>query len=143
MRSRCVPCGSGKHSDSSVKTCLGPRSHIRLDLAQLAHCPCRPQQWTGFDHGVLPRREEWAAKVPMPSILPLIGPRVPEAFVLQPGFRQADLGPVAQQSRSLRRHQVCHGSSLPIVAMQPQAAVHRMYHTSSTGQEFSICWHFR
>src|SRR5687768_4317649 len=73
----------------------------------------------------------------MPGVVPLAGARVLQGFPLQALLRQPDPAAVREQAFAIRGHQVRHGATKPDVAMEPEAAVHRVDHSIATPSELA------
>jgi hypothetical protein len=73
----------------------------------------------------------------MPSVTSLGGTRVLQRFVLKPFVRQPDKPSEEKEAVPVCRHQVRHCASLPAMVVQPEAAVHGMYHPVAATHELS------
>ncbi len=74
----------------------------------------------------------------MPRIVEFAGARISQGLELKTGGCEADGRAVLEQALSVGRDQVCHGSPLPSVPVEPQPSIHGMDHSFTPRFEFSI-----
>jgi len=75
----------------------------------------------------------------MPGVASDAGSRVLEGFELESLRGNSDATPVGEQPFSVRRNEVRERPPLPHMAMQPEAAIHRVDHTFATRPELAKC----
>ena len=89
-------------------------------------------------------RKPLTHEIPVPRIAPNTGTGILQRFELQPAFRQTHHPPVFDQSRSVGRYEMRHLTALPHVTVEPQPAIHRVYHPVATLLELDVisrqCW---
>jgi hypothetical protein len=61
-----------------------------------------------------------------------------QRFELETGLTEADRRAESEQSLAIGRDEVRHLAPFPDVAVQPQAAIHRVNHPGAAGSKFSI-----
>ena len=76
----------------------------------------------------------------MPGFAPFTGARILQGFSLQALVRQPDATAVRDQAIAIRGHEVRHGPTEPDMAMEPEAALHRVDHSIATPRE--LAWAF-
>jgi hypothetical protein len=74
----------------------------------------------------------------VPRITADAGAGILQWFELQTGRSEPDRRAEAEQSLTVGRDEVRHLAPFPDVAMQPQAAIHRVNHPGAAGPKFSI-----
>src|SRR6185437_4181820 len=84
------------------------------------------------------RREESSNEVPVPGVAPHTGARVLERFVLEVFRRESCPTTVGQEFLAIGGHQVGHAAPLPDMAVQPEAAVHRVQHSVAPLLELAV-----
>ena len=76
----------------------------------------------------------------MPGVASFASPWVFEGFVLEALRRETGEGSVLEEPGLVGGYEVRHVSSLPPMAMQPQAALHGVDHPFATRDEFAVWW---
>ncbi len=84
------------------------------------------------------RWQQIANEIPMPRITSNTTARVLERLVLEAGNWKAYGAAIFDQTLAIGGHEVGHCSALPDVAMEPQAAVHRVNHPLAPKRELTI-----
>ena len=74
----------------------------------------------------------------MPCLAVRAGSGILERLVLQASFGQADAASVCEESLAIGGDEMRHRTPFPDVAVQPQAAIHRMQHPVSSLLELPI-----
>jgi hypothetical protein len=74
----------------------------------------------------------------VPRIAAGARPRILQWLELEAGLPEPDCRAKSEQSLTIGRHEVRHLAPFPDVAVQPQAAIHRVNHPGTAGAKFSI-----
>src|SRR5687767_14746368 len=81
------------------------------------------------------RWQESTHEVPVPRLAPLTGARILQGLPLQTLVRQAHAAAIGEQQVPVGGHEMSHALAKPHVAVQPEAAFHRVDHSIAAACE--------
>jgi hypothetical protein len=76
----------------------------------------------------------------VPRIAPQARSRILQWLELKPVGRNADGTAIREQERPVRRYEVGELAAFPLMAVQPQATVHRVDHSIAAFSELAKWW---
>jgi hypothetical protein len=76
----------------------------------------------------------------VPCVSPQACSRIFQRLELQPVGRDADGTAIREQERPVRGHEVGELAAFPLMAVQPQATVHRVDHSIAALSELAKWW---
>jgi hypothetical protein len=88
--------------------------------------------------GCSARWKEIANEIPVPRFATLARAWILERFVLQASKGKTHRASIFDQALAIGGDQVRHGATLPDMAMEPQAAIHRVDHPLSATRELAV-----
>ena len=74
----------------------------------------------------------------MPCIASDACSRILERLELQAGDGQTNNAAIFDQAFAIARDEVCHGTTLPNMAMEPEPSIHRVDHSLASKSELTI-----